>query len=94
MTGGSERPSDKPSLQNQATEINDASTESVELVEQLDFGFFEGNDRYTDWYASRPLLATSDRDQSSEAILSYSPSVRIPTSISPATIVQDDLFVN
>lgn len=43
-------------LQNQAAEIVDADTEPVELVEQLNFGFVDGDDRNADWHASTPLL--------------------------------------
>jgi hypothetical protein len=52
-TGGS---SGRSRLQNQADDILDEDTSSVELVEQLDFGFVKANDQYADWHASTPLL--------------------------------------
>lgn len=53
MTDGPERPSGRSRLQKQAIEED---TSTIELVENLDFGFIKANDQYADWHASTPLL--------------------------------------
>lgn len=54
MTGGHSGPAG--GLQAQAEDLLTHSTEPVELVTNLDFGYIESNDEYADWHASSPLL--------------------------------------
>jgi hypothetical protein len=57
MTDGQERSSGQTELQQQASEILGDVTESVNLTNQLDFGYVEHNDEYAAWHASTPLRA-------------------------------------
>jgi hypothetical protein len=56
MTDDPAGSSGRSRLQKQAGEIINEDTTSVELVEQLDFGFVKANDQYADWHSSTPLV--------------------------------------